>query len=182
MTFFKELNTLLNQASLNITVAKKEGNLTVSVTPIAPEGVKIELKPLLFNGTPEELDAKFIETLKSPLAKTETAFSNAAEFEKQLEEKKEEVKTKKETKAKEPKKEEKKETTKADVIMGKKHPEPTLFEVPETPIANLQPVELNKESIEPEPESEKVEQVEEIPNAEPIKEDTKHSDPILDLF
>ena len=187
MSFFKELNTLLNQATLSITIAKKDGNLTVSVTPIAPEGVKLELKPLIFNGTPEELDAKFLETLKSPLQKTEQAFCNVGEFEKQLEEKKTEASKKKEKKAdksSEPKKEEKKAPSKADVIMGKPHPEPTLFEVP---VVTPTPEPIAEEIEEGAEEQESVEEIPDVPvTPEPqpqVQEETKPDvKPTLDLF
>ena len=189
MTFFKELNTLLNQATLSITIAKKEGNLTVSVTPIAPEGVKLELKPLIFNGTPEELDAKFLETLKSPLQKTEQAFCNVGEFEKQLEEKKTEATTKKEkgkkTEKSDEKKEEKKTTTKADVIMGKPHPEPTLFEVPAVTSTSEPAAEERteeQESVEEIPDVEREIAVQPEPQPQ-VKEEVKPDvKPTLDLF
>jgi len=82
--------------SMNI---KKSGNEMVVVVLPRVENINDpaaeQLIPLNLKGTPEELDAGFIEAIKSPVEKSTALLTNLAEYEKSTEKAKQESKAEK---------------------------------------------------------------------------------------
>jgi PRTRC genetic system protein E len=80
---FKLLEQYLNNANLNIVIAKNGEGLSVSVLPqpnCKDEAFK-SLKPIVLNGTAEELDAEFHKIIQKPLEKVSGIVSNVVSFE-----------------------------------------------------------------------------------------------------
>lgn len=68
MQFFSKINTELNGYDLNITISKKDEQMIVSVLPKLNPGQKTEktLSPVVLRGTPDEIDAGFMEAMQKP--------------------------------------------------------------------------------------------------------------------
>ena len=75
MDFFKRLYELAEGQKLTLTVMGKNGKLTVGVLP---DGIA-KIQPLNVTGTPEELDAQFLDMIKAPLTEARIV-SNTEEF------------------------------------------------------------------------------------------------------
>lgn len=71
---------------LSINIRRVNNNLTVAVVP-RRSGVKDgeRIVPLILNGTPEELDAGFLQAVGTPLQKAQGILTNLETFEKQAE-------------------------------------------------------------------------------------------------
>jgi len=80
---FKLLEQYLNNANLNIVIAKNGVGLSVSVLPQSNCKDKAfnTLKPIILNGTAEELDAEFHKIIQRPLERVSGVLSNVASFE-----------------------------------------------------------------------------------------------------
>jgi len=93
---FTEISNILKEGEiLQINIRKSGNELVVIVLPRL-ENVKDpaaeQLIPLNLKGLPEELDAGFIEAIKTPVEKSTTLISNLAEYEKSVEKAKNESK------------------------------------------------------------------------------------------
>lgn len=71
---------------LSINIRRVNDNLTVAVVP-RRSGVKAgeRIVPLILNGTPEELDAGFLQAVGAPVQKAQGILTNLESFEKQAE-------------------------------------------------------------------------------------------------
>lgn len=86
---FKEFNEMLgNGDSLTIVITKTGEKLATSIVP-RKSGLKDVAKdmilPLILTGTPEELDADFIQAVSTPIRKSTGILTNLREFEKSTE-------------------------------------------------------------------------------------------------
>lgn len=123
---FKDLEKLMGEnSSLNITIAKSNEQITVSVIPkvaSSDEATK-KISPLVLKGTAEEMDDNFIDAISEPIEKTIGFLDNVVEYEKSLEEAKAKSKIeedkKKENKEKEDKR--KKELEKAEKLIKEEY-------------------------------------------------------------
>ncbi len=91
MEFFKELSAMLQPGiTVNFTAVIKDGQMTVGVVPSSKDN---NIPMLMLNGTPEEIDEGFFNTIKEPLEKASGFISNANQVVEQIEktEKKEKV-------------------------------------------------------------------------------------------
>jgi PRTRC genetic system protein E len=85
MEFFKILAQYLNSTDLSIAISEVENQIIVSVLPKpTSKDVNLKLKPLIFKGTPEELDEGFLSSLMQPLSEASGLIKNASQFEAQL--------------------------------------------------------------------------------------------------
>lgn len=99
MNFFNNLSQYLNGTDINITIHGGDNLLVVSVLPKSTSKESdVKLKPLIFRGTPEELDEGFLSSLVKPLTQANELLRNASEFEAQLESEKKSLKEKKDKK------------------------------------------------------------------------------------
>lgn len=89
---------------LSINIRRVNDNLTVAVVP-RRSGVKAgeRIVPLILNGTPEELDAGFLQAVGAPVQKAQGILTNLESFEKQAEQAVSQSKTSKPTVEKESK-------------------------------------------------------------------------------
>lgn len=85
MNFFEQLAKLLVGMDITITVRGGSEQLTVSVLP-KPTKDKIEtvLVPLVFTGTPQEIDYAFFGTINKPLQEAAGAVANIINFEQSI--------------------------------------------------------------------------------------------------
>lgn len=110
--FFTAISQMMTESvDLTLVIRKSNGQLTVSTLPKA-NGLKDEaanlIIPLTLTGTPEEMDAEFLEQITQPISKTSGLLSNMVEFEKRADVAAANSKAEKEAKAKEAKEEKEK--------------------------------------------------------------------------
>ena len=85
--FFQAINQMITEGTdLSINIRRVNSNLTVAVVP-RRSGVKDgeRIVPLILNGTPEELDAGFLQAVGTPVQKAQGILTNLETFEKQAE-------------------------------------------------------------------------------------------------
>ena len=85
--FFQAINQMITAGTdLSINIRRVNSNLTVAVVP-RRSGVKDgeRIVPLILNGTPEELDAGFLQAVGTPVQKAQGILTNLETFEKQAE-------------------------------------------------------------------------------------------------
>ena len=85
--FFQAINQMITAGTdLRINIRRVNSNLTVAVVP-RRSGVKDgeRIVPLILNGTPEELDAGFLQAVGTPVQKAQGILTNLETFEKQAE-------------------------------------------------------------------------------------------------
>ena len=85
--FFQTINQMITAGTdLSINIRRVNNNLTVAVVP-RRSGVKDgeRIVPLILNGTPEELDAGFLQAVGTPVQKAQGILTNLETFEKQAE-------------------------------------------------------------------------------------------------
>ena len=85
--FFQTINQMITAGTdLSINIRRVNNNLTVAVVP-RRSGVKDgeRIIPLILNGTPEELDAEFLQAVGTPLQIAQGILTNLETFEKQAE-------------------------------------------------------------------------------------------------
>lgn len=85
--FFQAINQMITTGTdLSINIRRVNDNLTVAVVP-RRSGVKAgeRIVPLILNGTPEELDAGFLQAVGAPVQKAQGILTNLESFEKQAE-------------------------------------------------------------------------------------------------
>lgn len=85
--FFQTINQMITAGTdLSINIRRANNNLTVAVVP-RRSGVKDgeRIVPLILNGTPEELDAGFLQAVGTPVQKAQGILTNLETFEKQAE-------------------------------------------------------------------------------------------------
>lgn len=85
--FFQTINQMITAGTdLSINIRRVNNNLAVAVVP-KHAGVKEgdAIVPLILNGTPEELDAGFLQAIGAPMRKAKGILANLASFEKQAE-------------------------------------------------------------------------------------------------
>ena len=103
--FFQAINQMITAGTdLSINIRRVNNNLTVAVVP-RRSGVKDgeRIVPLILNGTPEELDAGFLQAVGAPVQKAQGILTNLESFEKQAEQAVSQSKTSKPTVEKESK-------------------------------------------------------------------------------
>lgn len=103
--FFQAINQMITAGTdLSINIRRVNDNLTVAVVP-RRSGVKAgeHIVPLILNGTPEELDAGFLQAVGAPVQKAQGILTNLESFEKQAEQAVSQSKTSKPTVEKESK-------------------------------------------------------------------------------
>lgn len=90
MNLFKTLSEVLgNGCTATITIAQKDGIMTVSVLPgndLVKDAAKNKLVPLNVSGTPDELDAGFVAAIAEPIRQTSGLLVDMAAYEKAQEE------------------------------------------------------------------------------------------------
>ena len=82
--FFQAINQMITAGTdLSINIRRVNNNLTVAVVP-RRSGVKDgeRIVPLILNGTPEELDAGFLQAVGTPVQKAQGILTNLEAFEK----------------------------------------------------------------------------------------------------
>lgn len=103
MNLFTTLSEVLgNGCTATITIAQKDGIMTVGVLPgndLVKDAAKNNLVPLNISGTPEELDEGFVATIAEPIKKTTGLLVDMAAFEQATEEAKAKSKMEEERKA-----------------------------------------------------------------------------------
>lgn len=110
--FFTSISQMMTESvDLTLVIRKANGQLTVSTLPKA-NGLKDEaanhIIPLTLTGTPEEMDAEFLQHIMQPIRKATGLISNLVEFEKQADKAAANSKATKDAKAKESKEEKEK--------------------------------------------------------------------------
>lgn len=110
--FFTSISQMMTESvDLTLVIRKANGQLTVSTLPKA-NGLKDEAQnhiiPLTLTGTPEEMDAGFLQAVMQPVRKATGLISNMVEFEKQADKAAANSKAAKDAKAKETKEEKEK--------------------------------------------------------------------------
>ena len=120
--FFTAISQMMTESvDLTLVIRKSNGQLTVSTLPKA-NGLKDEaanlIIPLTLTGTPEEMDAEFLQQITQPISKTSGLLSNMVEFEKRADVAAANSKAEKETKAKEAKEENEKCLKKAEELIS----------------------------------------------------------------
>lgn len=90
MNLFKTLSEVLgNGCTVTITIAQKDGIMTVGVLPgndLVKDAAKNKLVPLNVTGTPEELDEGFVSAIAEPIRTTSGLLVDMASYEKAAEE------------------------------------------------------------------------------------------------
>lgn len=103
MNLFKTLSEVLgNGCTATITIAQKDGIMTVGVLPgnnLVKDGAKNKIVPLNVSGTPEELDEGFVDAIAEPVRKTAGLLVDMASYEQAAEEAKAKSKMEEEKKA-----------------------------------------------------------------------------------
>ena len=120
--FFTSISQMMTESvDLTLVIRKANGQLTVSTLPKA-NGLKDEaanhIIPLTLTGTPEEMDAGFLQAMAQPVRKAMGLISNMVEFEKQTDIAAANSKAAKDAKSKESK-EEKEKREKYDRLIKK---------------------------------------------------------------
>lgn len=110
--FFTSISQMMTESvDLTLVIRKANGQLTVSTLPKA-NGLKDEAQnhivPLTLTGSPEEMDAEFLQHIMQPIRKATGLISNLVEFEKQADKAAANSKAAKDAKAKETKEEKEK--------------------------------------------------------------------------
>lgn len=110
--FFTSISQMMTESvDLTLVIRKANGQLTVSTLPKA-NGLKDEaanhIIPLTLTGTPEEMDAEFLQHIMQPIRKATGLISNMMEFEQQADKAAANSKAVKDAKAKETKEEKEK--------------------------------------------------------------------------
>lgn len=110
--FFTSISQMMTESvDLTLVIRKANGQLTVSTLPKA-SGLKDEaanhIIPLTLTGTPEEMDAEFLQHIMQPIRKASGLISNMMEFEQQADKAAANSKATKDAKAKETKEEKEK--------------------------------------------------------------------------
>lgn len=87
--FFQSIHQMIAAGTdLSINIKRVNNNLSVAVMPrrvsLKDEAQQL-MVPLIFNGTPEELDAEFLPALSTPVQKAQGILTNLEDFEKQTE-------------------------------------------------------------------------------------------------
>lgn len=112
MLFTQVYQMMTEGVDLTMVIRKSAGGLTVSLLPKSNGSLKDEAQnhivPLILSGTPQELDAGFLEAVARPVQKTCGLISNMQEFEKQADKAAASSKASKEQKNKETKEEKEK--------------------------------------------------------------------------
>ena len=102
MNLFKTLSEVLgNGCTATITIAQKDGIMTVGVLPgnnLVKDSAKNKIVPLNLYGTPDELDEGFVAAIAEPIRKTSGLLVDMAAFEKASEEAKAQSKMEEEKK------------------------------------------------------------------------------------
>lgn len=103
MNLFKTLSEVLgNGCTATITIAQKDGIMTVGVLPgnnLVKDGAKNKIVPLNVSGTPEELDEGFVDAIAEPVRKTAGLLVDMAAYEQAAEEAKAKSKMEEEKKS-----------------------------------------------------------------------------------
>lgn len=103
MNLFTTLSDVLgNGCTATITIAQKDGIMTVGVLPgndLVKDAVKNSIVPLNISGTPEELDEGFVAAIAEPIKKTTGLLVDMAAYERAAEEAKAKSKMEEERKA-----------------------------------------------------------------------------------
>lgn len=90
MNLFKTLSEVLgNGCTATITIAQKDGIMTVGILPgnnLVKDGAKNKIVPLNVSGTPEELDEGFVDAIAEPVRKTAGLLVDMASYEQAAEE------------------------------------------------------------------------------------------------
>lgn len=110
--FFTSISQMMTESvDLTLVIRKANGQLTVSTLPKA-NGLKDEaanhIIPLTLTGTPEEMDAEFLQHIMQPIRKATGLISNMMEFEQQADKAAANSKAAKDAKSKETKEEKEK--------------------------------------------------------------------------
>lgn len=110
--FFTSISQMMTESvDLTLVIRKANGQLTISTLPKA-NGLKDEAQnhiiPLTLTGTPEEMDAGFLQAVMQPVRKTMGLISNMVEFEMQADKAAANSKAAKDAKSKETKAEKEK--------------------------------------------------------------------------
>ena len=110
--FFTSISQMMTESvDLMLVIRKANGQLTVSTLPKA-NGLRDEaanhIIPLTLTGTPEEMDAEFLQHIMQPIRKATGLISNIMEFEQQADKAAANSKAVKDAKAKETKEEKEK--------------------------------------------------------------------------
>ena len=120
--FFTAIHQMMTEnVDLTIVIRKANGQLTVATLPKS-NGLKDEAQnqivPLTVTGTPQELDAGFLQTVTRPIQKTSGLIANMVQFEAQADKAAANSKAAKEAKSKESK-EEREKREKYEKLMKK---------------------------------------------------------------
>jgi len=103
MNLFKTLSEVLgNGCTATITIAQKDGVMTVGVLPgnsLVKDAAKNMIVPLNVSGTPVELDEGFVDAIAEPIRKTSGLLVDMATYEKAAEEAKAKSKMEEEKKS-----------------------------------------------------------------------------------
>lgn len=103
MNLFTTLSDVLgNGCTATITIAQKDGIMTVGVLPgndLVKDAAKNSIVPLNISGTPEELDEGFVAAIAEPIKKTTGLLVDMAAYERAEEEAKAKSKMEEERKA-----------------------------------------------------------------------------------
>ena len=85
MELFKKLSeSMAEGTTIALTIAKSESGLAVSVLPgnsLVKDAAKNKFVPICLNGTAEEMDEGFLDTVLRPIAKANGLLSNIKDFE-----------------------------------------------------------------------------------------------------
>lgn len=85
MELFKKLSeSMAEGTTIALTIAKSESGLAVSVLPgnsLVKDAAKNKFVPICLNGTAEEMDEGFLDTVLQPIAKANGLLSNIKDFE-----------------------------------------------------------------------------------------------------
>src|SRR6266542_1073306 len=120
--FFTRIAALKAAGDLKINIQTQNDNQLLVSVLVTNEKVNDDAKkmipPLVFKGTPQELDEAFFATIEKPIQKTSNLFVNMESFEKAIEEAQRKSKMEKEKEDKE-KKEKEEQKKKYDAQMKK---------------------------------------------------------------
>ena len=121
--FFTAIHQMMTEnVDLTIVIRKANGQLTVATLPKS-NGLKDEAQnhivPLTVTGTPQELDAGFLQTVTRPIQKAGGLIANMAQFEAQADKAAANSKAAREAKSKESK-EEREKREKYEKLMKKR--------------------------------------------------------------
>lgn len=86
MNFFKQLSQMMDGVDINLAIRKANGELTILLQPKATDKeVKTIIKPLNIQGSPEELDEHFFNTISTTVKKATGIIASIEVFEKDIE-------------------------------------------------------------------------------------------------